>query len=49
MTEFESEVLDDINDFRTDALLSLHGGGANMLGRLENVFGFSGFYITNIQ
>jgi len=31
------EILDDINDFRTDALLSLHGGGADMSGRLENV------------
>ena len=37
MTEFELEALDDINDFRTDALLSLHGGGADMSGRLENV------------
>ena len=37
MSGFESEALDDINDFRTDALLSLHGGGADMSGRLENV------------
>ena len=33
----ELEVLDDINDFGTDALLSLHGGGTDMSGRLENV------------
>ena len=33
----ELEVLDDVNDFGTDALLSLQGGGADMSGRLENV------------
>ena len=33
----ELEVLDDVNDFGTDALLSLHGGGADVSGRLENV------------
>ena len=33
----ESEVLDDVNDFSTDALLSLQGGGADVSGRLENV------------
>ena len=33
----ELEVLDDVNDFSTDALLSLQGGGADVSGRLENV------------
>ena len=33
----ELEVLDDVNDFSTDALLSLQGGGTDMSGRLENV------------
>ena len=33
----ELEVFDDVNDFSTDALLSLQGGGADMSGRLENV------------
>ena len=33
----ELEVLDDVNDFSTDALLSLQGGRADMSGRLENV------------
>ena len=33
----ELEVLDDVNDFGTDALLGLQGGGADMSGRLENV------------
>ena len=33
----ELEVLDDVNDLSTDALLSLQGGGADMSGRLENV------------
>ena len=33
----ESEVLDDVNDFSTNALLSFQGGGADMSGRLENV------------
>ena len=33
----ELEVLDDVNDFGTDALLSLQSGGADMSGRLENV------------
>ena len=33
----ESEVLDDVNDFGTDALLSLQGGGTDVSGRLENV------------
>ena len=33
----KSEILDDLHDLGTDALLSLHGGGADMSGRLENV------------
>ena len=33
----ESEILDDVNDLGTDALLSLQGGGADVSGRLENV------------
>ena len=34
---YRSEILDDINDFSTDALLGLQGGSADMSGRLENV------------
>ena len=33
----KSEVFDDLHDLGADALLSLHGGGADMSGRLENV------------
>ena len=33
----KSEILDDLHDLGADALLSLHGGGADMSGRLENV------------
>ena len=33
----KSEVLDDLHDLGADALLSLHGGGADVSGRLENV------------
>ena len=34
---YRSEILDDVNDFGTDALLSLQGGGADVSGCLENV------------